>query len=1161
MLVSALEWGERILSLQAAPPEDPTGCTMIVGNLINTCTLLAAIEQARAEPYLRKAVEFARLSEKWTTTGTKLDAQNATLWTRLIRSAASVHYRLVEQQFDSFTRYADEVRGLCERFFALAESHDDQELRLEAREFAESLELRLRLLRPEWTGSLRPSTTRDDQPEDPDIDLEAWLDAGTKLAEAANAADGSERERAVDHALSRCYAKLASALRAVLDDIGLNHHVCRLLVALGALGSERMAGMDFQMIGQWVSVRSGPEDADERRRRQNMFPSRALRARVLEPLFTLEAFVRKAPALTETELSTRRRLSIHNGNLLRRLLGQGRYSAHQGLPTEQASDLAQLLLKWLPSRVSPFGLQTYYVLQAPIPAEFTAPPSHVFQPRREERERSRRAKPRRVSLLPNLVPVAANPPPDATPPTPVATLDAYLKAHPGVPPESLTGTTVEVDDQVGVLGEIIGRGRTKVAYRLLDAETGKELILRRTGGTIVVTLTAKGAANVERDQAESGPSESIETSRSQVLPTMRLFHGGVLESTLSYLLGNPSNWQPLIEGLIDEGLVLRETIPGLRNLFLRFLPALSSATNALSTSVTPASDDDDDDDDKFLKVYRHLGGQLLDLIATGRLPTSSPLVLAERHNIATAIERAVTLGDRHTVSLFSELLTIDGPLPDDGSGVGEIVKRAAAWLVSSSPDQGLDQARVLTIQDRAQERLRAGDAATAIAMLEDLAERIQKTGVSDANDPRFALGVTFLLLGRLHIEAERLGEALRPLRRAIDLFEHLDDPRSRHNLAQAELSLATVYRNLGHLDQALSLATRVREVDTDSDDVEAQLEAVLHAAGTLLVKEDFAAARQVIEKATPLVTKANTTRYLSYLHAKGMSWMGTGDVEQALTFLHEAAIVLDGQADKKAEAMIFNAKGIVEARLGRFEDAEGSYQRILASSNSPQDLRARCTALLNLSRLYKQRAEHAENDTVEERKRLYRQGLIYASDARELARTLRDKKMIVDATTELAMLYRALGDIQQTRAAALERLAIRKELAAPDLFRDYLFLSKLAREAGLLDEADDWEEKGGPAATEIIMETIRAGGGFGELLPILRGLAGLSLMSRLHGGEQLESGRETFDLLIKYGPPFSTFVHRLLDLAHGRPIKVIPNWMPAELTGILEELHRQILAP
>jgi hypothetical protein len=287
----------------------------------------------------------------------KLDAQNVALRTRLIKSAASVHYRLIEQQFDSFTRYADEVRCLCERLFALAESQDDQELRLEAREFAESLELRLRLLRPEWTGSLCPSTTYGDQPEAPDMDLEAWLNAGTTLAEAANAADGSERERTVDHALSQCYAKLASALRAVLDDIGLNHHVCRLLVALGALGSERMATVDFRMIGEWVSVRSGPEDSDERRRRQNMFPSRALRARVLEPLFTLEAFVRKSPTLAETELPTRRRLSIHNGHLLSRLLGQGRHSAHQDLPTEQASDVAQLLLKWLPSRVSPFGLR------------------------------------------------------------------------------------------------------------------------------------------------------------------------------------------------------------------------------------------------------------------------------------------------------------------------------------------------------------------------------------------------------------------------------------------------------------------------------------------------------------------------------------------------------------------------------------------------------------------------------------------------------------------------------------------------------------------------------------------------------------------------------------------------------------------------------------
>ena len=443
-------------------------------------------------------------------------------------------------------------------------------------------------------------------------------------------------------------------------------------------------------------------------------------------------------------------------------------------------------------------------------------------------------------------------------------------------------------------------------------------------------------------------------------------------------------------------------------------------------------------------------------------------------------------------------------------------------------------------------------------MLEDLADRIQRSGISDTNGTRFALGVTLLLLGRLHIEAERLGEALRPLRRAIDLFEHHEDPLSRHNFAQAELSLATVYRNLGHLDQALGLATRVREVDTDSDDVEGQMESILHAASTLLLKEDFAAARQAIEGATPLVTKANTIRYVSYLHVKGMSWMGTGDVEQALTFLQEAVAVLDGHADKKAEAVILNSKGIVETRLGRLEDAERSYQQSLASANGPQDLRLRGTALLNLSRLQKQRVENA--DTVEERDRLYRQGLIYASEARESARSLRDQNMIVDATTELAILYRALGDFQQTRAAVMERMAIREELAAPDLFRDYLWLSALARGANVLDEADDWEEKGGPAATEVIMQTIRARGGFGELLPSLRGLASLSMISRLHGVEQFESQRETLDFLIKYGPPFSTFVNRLLDVASGRPVKAIPNWLPAELNEILDELHRNILA-
>jgi tetratricopeptide (TPR) repeat protein len=1174
MLRASLEWGERIMGLQETIPGDVTGCVIVAGNLLNTCTHLADLVPSATESYLRKALEIARRAEGWieTTASSKaeIEAYDAALYTRIYKSAAQIHYRLAELRIESFTRSADEIRRLCERYVALAERQSDSELRFEAHELATEMDMKLRLLRPQWSSSLRPQDADSKRVTGAEFDQKVWRESGKKLAETLNSHHDSARERFVEQVLDEWYAELTSAMQEVLNEVGLNHRACRLLVALGALGSERLARHRSSMILQWVTDRSDPMEAVGQSRRQNMFPSAAIVTRVFKALFTLEAFLTSAaPSMNNASILIRHRVQAHNSRLLRQILGNGQYAAIESIPNDQATDTAQSLLAWLPARLSAFGLQAYLDSPQPLPDDISAPPAGVFQVRHAKEERSAPIKDgephelglKKMVVLPDLVPsdAATAPPSDA--PATVAALDAYLKAHPGAALQDLAGTTIEIDGKVGVLGEVIGKGRHKVAYKVLDLATGEDLVDQRTGFILIARIGRSGGAeghesspkevsssteSPARDQTEPSPPSA---SLPDVLSFMRLFPSGVLESTLSFLLGHPSNWIAVMDNLVSAGFVRREAIPGLNNLFLRFLPKFESAARGLP--VPPAAVFET----KLLNVYRHYSRALTDMMANGRIAIASTLVITERDNIARVIEIAIEHGERHMIVQLNELLKIAGKQIGD-SGTDEIVRRVDDWLAASSSNRTLDQAQAVIIQDRAWQSFRAGDVDEAIAMLHDLADTIRRTGVEDAVDSHFTLGVTLLYLGRLYAEAGRPREALRPYSGAISAFEHHKDALSRFNSVQAELELAKLYRQQGNYDEALRLSRHAIEVSREFQDGDRQLSALLNTADTLLTSHDYAEARRIIDDATPLVTDKHSTKYLSYLHAKAISWMETGDAGQALSFLEEAVAIQNALDDRDGQMMIMNALGLVQARMGRLEEAELSYRKSRTLAVVCKDARVAEATALNLARLGKQRA--AATDIPLERQRLYRQALDHALEALASSRSRRDQNVMVDAGGEVALLYHALGEIQEARTVVLERLAIREEQGQSDLYRDHVFLADLARAAGLDDEADGWEQKAGPLMTESAMRKMRAGSGFEELMPALNVLAGASLQARLSGTRIEDNTRDILDLLAKYGPPFSTFARLVLDIAAGKPLKPCPEWLPKELAEILGAMHHEI---
>ena len=350
------------------------------------------------------------------------------------------------------------------------------ELRVAARQLAGDMENKLRLLRPQWTGTFQPAES-DGQAEDA-FDVAAWQVTGTKLAEHVESCQGADRERCVEQALDECYAPLALALQAVLDETGLNHHACTLLMAVCSLGSDRLAPLHARIIAQGLAARAAGETHDAIRWRQNMLAPTSLRARVFERIFTLEAFSRAlARSAAGKDLDIRRRLAARNGLLLREVLRGGRYVEPKNIPNTQAIDVAQLLFKWLPGRFGVAGLHAYSGADV-IPDDIARPPQSVFQPRpttREPRVRplDDRPGPRNAPLLPNLIPSDEDVETSAASlPGGKGPLVAYVTTHPNASDEELSGTTVDLDGQVGILGDVIGRGRDKVAYKLAQSSEG-----------------------------------------------------------------------------------------------------------------------------------------------------------------------------------------------------------------------------------------------------------------------------------------------------------------------------------------------------------------------------------------------------------------------------------------------------------------------------------------------------------------------------------------------------------------------------------------------------------------------------------------------------------------------------------------------------------------
>jgi hypothetical protein len=75
--------------------------------------------------------------------------------------------------------------------------------------------------------------------------------------------DFAEQRAAVQEAFRAWYLELASSLGIVISEVGLNHHVCQFLLALGAIASGRLGPVASPGDFLWMSRMFGAPDSNE----------------------------------------------------------------------------------------------------------------------------------------------------------------------------------------------------------------------------------------------------------------------------------------------------------------------------------------------------------------------------------------------------------------------------------------------------------------------------------------------------------------------------------------------------------------------------------------------------------------------------------------------------------------------------------------------------------------------------------------------------------------------------------------------------------------------------------------------------------------------------------------------------------------------------------
>lgn len=543
-----------------------------------------------------------------------------------------------------------------------------------------------------------------------------------------------------------------------------------------------------------------------------------------------------------------------------------------------------------------------------------------------------------------------------------------------------------------------------------------------------------------------------------LLPWLAWFSGGVLENQLRHFMEKSAEeLAPLRAELVSTALIRLEEIAGFNSPYWQLHPTLPYAARPEDAPDPEAAEQ------RFIAVYFAVGRETYQALR-GQDPAFGMALLGlEEANYRAAMTRAFRRGERQVgwalADTLREYLGRAGRQREQHS--------LAQWARSQIPDDGgLDEATCESIRQHAWALFAQGQAAQAVQILQNLLNRLEQEGVSDEERPARQQALTLLYLGRVYDHAGRPDLALASLQQAVALFEQLGEGH-QDNLASTLGDLANAHQNLGQNAAALSFAEqglainrrlgRAREIAIDLGIIAQILAAQQrYAEADARYEEALQSARQTGDRGLEG----------TLLQHQGILQDNLGNYDQAVQSYQQAMRLFQQAGDLGSEMRTSDLLGTTERQRGNVGAARGWYERARELAIRLNDRKHQGVVAQNLGILYLTRAEQ-ESDPAR-RAALLGQAEQSVQESLRIKQERQDQVGAASSFSQLGVLYRLLGNLDQAEAQLEQARAIYAQLDHPMLYMVYGDLALVAQAHGDPTAAAGWQIKSEAKEAELV---------------------------------------------------------------------------------------------
>lgn len=476
--------------IEAVPSESspaPMSIAALCNNAITSCKWLSS-QTSNAEEQIPLVADGLKLAHRMQSSLLQLPADGDEPALPQVREAclrhlAELHASAALCGMETPDRHGAAAKAFLAELQKFAEGSTDQDLKLRVVQIARQVEDRLRFLPVGGAVEKAGTATRPSEVVAETIrealnkHLGVFEDAIPRIRAAP---DRARSRSALEEALERWEEEIRGALRGVVAEVGLNHHVCRILLALGAVASGRLGTLADPAIQHWLletadghAAQTSYQASRQRVWAQNARDSELDALAGMKALAVLSSIVCQSadvqPILQET-------IRIVVRRVLRDVLGSAapyvsRFDTPQTSQLADLSRMSNLLPPWcLEVFLSGYGVKQNVPLNDPS-----------AQSRRVRVRRQSTATPGPKHDAAAVVQELLDKDPEKAlrdiPRFDINFDDEQEAAESTGGDGTLVGRTFKIDSRMKRVEGILGEGRQKIVYDVVDLETGERTAL------------------------------------------------------------------------------------------------------------------------------------------------------------------------------------------------------------------------------------------------------------------------------------------------------------------------------------------------------------------------------------------------------------------------------------------------------------------------------------------------------------------------------------------------------------------------------------------------------------------------------------------------------------------------------------------------------------